>query len=81
MTQEIVRAGSSSSAQAGDRAPLPGLPPGGEALLAMQRTAGNRAAVAAMRGPRTLARCQGGVCTCGGACKKRRPGEVTGRQL
>ena len=51
-----------------------------QAVLALQRTAGNRAVVAAIRQTRTggraanptLARCQG-ACKCGGACKK--PGD------
>jgi hypothetical protein len=39
--------------------------------LALQRVAGNRATRAALGPPasgRTLARCGGGVCTCGGRC-------------
>jgi hypothetical protein len=55
---------------------------GRSALLAMQRTAGNRATIAAMRltvpGARathpTLSRCQG-ACKCGGACKKSGPSD------
>ena len=40
-------------------------------LLRLQRTAGNRAvgALLARRQPRALARCGGGRCSCGGACR------------
>lgn len=43
-------------------------------MLALQRSAGNRATAALLRraaapqAPRTLARCAGGTCTCGGRC-------------
>lgn len=53
--------------------------PGPSTVLTLQRAAGNRATVSAIRDGSagalsatrpTLSRCSGGVCKCGGACKK-----------
>ena len=54
--------------------------PSASAVLSLQRAAGNRATVSAIRTDdvgsmsvaraTTLSRCSGGVCKCGGACKK-----------
>jgi peptidoglycan hydrolase-like protein with peptidoglycan-binding domain len=74
--QEQARAGRARTSNA-----TPHLPPGGRELLALQRTAGNRAAAAMAGGVRTLARCQGGECKCGGACKKRKRNDGIGRAV
>jgi hypothetical protein len=74
------QASPSRSTAIGERARTGGTVADRQAVLALQRTAGNRATVAAMRQTRTgaraanptLARCQG-ACKCGGACRK--PGD------
>lgn len=78
--RNALRSGQASPSRSrtiGGRARTGGVLVDRQAVLALQRTAGNRATVAAIRQTRTvaraanptLARCQG-ACKCGGACKK-----------